>query len=95
MYDEYDYESYNTSLYQMNFKISNIGLKYDTHKIVISVIFVTFTVFFSAPELKAQVHYCDHPLSVVRPSVVNFSHFRLLLWNRWTEFNETWQEARS
>ena len=21
-------------------------------------------------------------------------HFRLLLWNRWTEFNETWQEAR-
>ena len=33
---------------------------------------------------------------VVRgPSVVvNFSHFRLL-WNRWIEFNETWQEARS
>ena len=28
-------------------------------------------------------------------SVVNFSHFRLLLWNRWTEFNETWQEART
>ena len=27
-------------------------------------------------------------------SVVNFSHFRLLLWNHWTEFNETWQEAR-
>ena len=22
-------------------------------------------------------------------------HFRLLLWNRWGEFNETWQEARS
>ena len=22
-------------------------------------------------------------------------HFRLLLWNRWTESNETWQEARS
>ena len=22
-------------------------------------------------------------------------HFRLLLWNRWTEFNETWWEARS
>ena len=21
-------------------------------------------------------------------------HFRLLLWNRWTEFNETWQESR-
>ena len=109
---------------------------------------------FSAPEPKAQVHYCDHALSVVRrpsvrPSVrlsvcpsltfhiFDFSetaeqnstklhrkqgldvlyqvcvfradlknkmaalasdwlrHFRLLLWNRWTEFNETWQEARS
>ena len=23
------------------------------------------------------------------------SYFRLLLWHRWTEFNETWQEARS
>ena len=22
-------------------------------------------------------------------------HFRLLVWNRWTEFNEAWQEARS
>ena len=22
-------------------------------------------------------------------------HFRLLLWNRWTEFNESWQKARS
>ena len=41
------------------------------------------------------MHYCDHALSVFRPSVVNFSHFRLLLWNRWTEFNETLQEARS
>ena len=50
---------------------------------------------FSAPEPKAQVHYCDHALSVVRPSVVNFSHYRLLLWNHWTEFNKTWQEARS
>ena len=51
---------------------------------------------FSAPEPKAQVHYWDHTLSVVRPSVVvNFSHFRLLLWNHWTEFNKTWQEARS
>ena len=54
---------------------------------------------FSAPQPKAQVHYCDHASSVclsVRPSsVVNFSHFRLLLWNCWMEFNETWQEARS
>ena len=57
---------------------------------------------FSAPEPKAQVHYCDHALSVIRrlssvrpSSVVNFSHFQLLLWNHWTEFNETWQEART
>ena len=104
---------------------------------------------FSAPEPKAQVHYCDHALSVVRrPSVrrpysltfhiFDFSsetanrnstkldrkqdlnvlyqvcifradrkkkmaalasdwlrHFRLLIWNHWTEFNETWQEASS
>ena len=42
------------------------------------------TCVFSAPEPKAQVHYCDHALSVV----VNFS---LLLWNRLTKFNETWQ----
>ena len=42
------------------------------------------------------MHYCDHAFSVVRRlSVVNFSHFRLLFWNRGTEFNETWQEAKS
>ena len=35
--------------------------------------------------------------SVRRPSSVRrkLSHFRLLLWNRWTEFNKTLQEARS
>ena len=33
--------------------------------------------FFSAPEPKAQVHYCDHALSVVRrPSVVRLSVVR-------------------
>ena len=30
---------------------------------------------FSAPELKAQVHYCDHALSVVRPSSLIFHIF--------------------
>ena len=106
-----------------------------------------FSTIFSAPEPKAQVHYCDHALSVVRrPSVCPsltfhifdfssetaernstilnrkqdlnvlyqvcvfradrknkmaalasdwLSHFQLLHWNHWTEFNETWQEARS
>ena len=57
---------------------------------------------FSSPEPKAQVSYCHSAPSVVHPSVVRpsssvrkLSHFRLLLWNRWTEFKETWQEARS
>ena len=108
-----------------------------------------FFSFFSAPEPKAQVHYCDHVLSVVRrpsvrrPSSLTFHifdfssetaeknltklyrkvdlnvlyqvcvfrvdrknkmaalasdwlrHFRLLLWNRWMEFDETWLKARS
>ena len=29
-----------------------------------------------------------------RPTSDLLRHFRLLLWNHWTEFNETWQEAR-
>ena len=41
--------------------------------------------------LKCTIVIMRCPSSVVG----NFSHFRLLLWNRWTEFNETWQEARS
>ena len=45
--------------------------------------------------LKCTIVIMRCPSSVVRPSVVNFSHFRLLLWNRWTEFNQTLQEARS
>ena len=50
---------------------------------------------FSTPEAKVPVHNCDHVLSVIRwssiglSSVINFSHFRLLLWNHWTEFNKT------
>ena len=30
-----------------------------------------------------------------RPGLSRLRHFQLLLWNHWTEFNETWQEARS
>ena len=31
-----------------------------------------------------------------RPSSIRkLSHFQLFLWNRWTEFNETWQDERS
>ena len=58
----------------------------------------TFLVHLSR-RLKCTIVIMRCPSSVrpsVRPSViVNFSHFQLLLWNRWTEFNETWQEARS
>ena len=34
-----------------------------------------FFILFSAPEPKAQVHYCDHALSVVRPSSLTFHIF--------------------
>ena len=47
---------------------------------------------FSAPEPKRALLWS---CVVRRPSVVNFSHFRRLLWNRWTEFIENWQEVRS
>ena len=40
--------------------------------------------------LRLKCAFCDHALSVL----FNFSHFQLLLWNRWMEFNKTWQEAR-
>ena len=64
----------------------------------------------SSPEPKARVSYCHSAPSVVRPSARpssvrppvlrpsvrrKLSHFRLLLWKHWTEFNETWQKARS
>ena len=48
--------------------------------------------------LKCTIVITRCPSSVrlsVCPSVVNFLHIRLLLWNCWTEFNEIWQEARS
>ena len=45
--------------------------------------------------LKCTIVIMRCPSSFRRPSVVNFPHFRLLLWNHWMEFNETWQEARS
>ena len=46
--------------------------------------------------LKWAIVIAHRPSSVRLSSVVHkLSHFQLLLWNRWTEFNETWQEARS
>ena len=46
--------------------------------------------------LKCTIVIMCCPSSVRRPSVVvNFSHFRLLLWNHCSEFDETLQEGRS
>ena len=46
--------------------------------------------------LKCTIVIMRCPSSVCRPSVVvNFSHFRLLLLNHWTEFDKTLQEGRS
>jgi hypothetical protein len=47
---------------------------------------------FSSPELKAQVSFSDRPLSgvclSVCLSVCKLLHFRLLLQNRWANFNQ-------
>ena len=44
-------------------------------------------------------HYCvfraDRKNKMAAPASDWLRQFLLLLWNRWTEFNETWQEARS
>ena len=37
----------------------------------------------------------DRKNKMAAPASDWLRHFRLLLWNQWTEFNETWQEARS
>ena len=42
----------------------------------------------SSPELKAQMSFSDHFLSVVCLSL-NFSHFHLLFQNHWASFNQT------
>ena len=41
------------------------------------------------------VFRADRQNKMAAPASDWLRHFRLLLWNRWTEFNETWQEARS
>ena len=63
-------------------------------------ILINWIQVFSSPEPKARVSYCHSAPSVVRPSVVvvvvvrpsgvNFSHFRLLLQNCLMDFDETW-----
>ena len=41
------------------------------------------------------VFRADRKNKMAAPASDWLRHFRLLLWNQWTEFNETWQEARS
>ena len=41
------------------------------------------------------VFWTDWKNKMASPASDWLRHFRLLLWNRWTEFHETWQEARS
>ena len=45
------------------------------HLSIFNPIPLSFHSIFSAPEPKAQVHYCDHALSVVRPSSLTFNIF--------------------
>jgi hypothetical protein len=53
--------------------------------------------FFSSPELKAQVSFSGRLLSGVRLSVClsvcKPLHFLLLLQNHWTSFNQTWHKS--
>ena len=50
-------------------------------------------------DLKAIYQVCvfraDGKNKTAAPASYWLRHFRLLLWNCWTEFNESWQEARS
>ena len=50
-------------------------------------------------DLNARYHVCvfwvDRKNKMAALASDWLRHFRLLLWNRWTEFNKTWQEARS
>ena len=44
---------------------------------------------------QVSVFPVDQKNEMTAPASDWLRHFRLLLWNRWTEFNEAWQEARS
>ena len=50
---------------------------------------------FSSPQLKAQVSFSGHLMSVVCLSVyplVNFSHFLVLFSKHWANFNDIWHK---
>ena len=90
-------ESTNSSTNEIAIFCMKYAGKYYSHKFW-TPMNVWFLVHLSR-RLKCTIVITRFPSSVCpsvrRPSVVNFSHFQLLLWSRWTEFNETWQEVRS
>ena len=49
----------------------------------------------STPFTKFVFFWADRKNKMVALASDWLRHFRLLLWNRWTEFSETWQEASS
>ena len=79
-----------------NFQHISIQFLFVSSQIVQNVVALAYFLVHLSRRPKPSTH-CPSSVcpSVRRPSVVNFPHFRLLLWNCWTEFNETWQEARS
>ena len=50
-----------------------------------------FFYLFSSPGPKGRVSFCHHFASVVVS--VNFSYLHLLLWNHWTDLDQTWQKC--
>ena len=61
---------------------------------------VTFSTSFLKPLNGIQLYqvcvfWADRKNKIAALASDWLRHFWLLLWNRWTEFNETWQEARS
>ena len=49
----------------------------------------------STSSTKFVFFWADRKNKMAAPASDWLKHFRLLLWNRWTEFDETWQETRS
>ena len=43
----------------------------------------------------SSVFWADRKVKMATLASDSLRHCQLLLWNRWTEFNKTWQEARS
>ena len=49
----------------------------------------------ASSSMEVYVLGVDRKIKMASRHLIGWQFFRLILWNRWTEFNETWQEARS